>query len=111
MHELKRQATMMKESLLRGDIDAIGDILNKSWIEKKKTASHISNPLLENIYTTAIQSGATGGKVSGAGGGGFMFFYCPRTSRYAVEKALTEHFSGQVKRYEFTQEGLKTWTL
>ena len=40
-----------------------------------------------------------------------MFFYCPKTSRYAVEKALTERFSGQVKRYEFTQEGLKTWTL
>lgn len=111
MHQLKKQASMMKESLLKGDIDAIGDILNLGWEEKKKTASRISNPLLEDIYTTALQAGATGGKVSGAGGGGFMFFYCPNTSRYAVEKALCSKFAGQVKRYEFTQEGLKTWTL
>lgn len=111
MHQLKKQASMMKESLLKGDIDAIGDILNLGWEEKKKTASRISNPLLEDIYTTALQAGATGGKVSGAGGGGFMFFYCPNTSRYAVEKALCTKFAGQVKRYEFTQEGLKTWTL
>lgn len=111
MHQLKEQAVWMKESLLRGDIDAIGDILNFGWEHKKKTASGITNPLLDDIYQTAIEAGATGGKVSGAGGGGFMFFYCPGTSRYAVEKALTTKFSGQVKRYEFTQEGLKTWTL
>ena len=111
MHQLKEQAVMMKESLLKGDINAIGDILNFGWEHKKKTAANISNPLLDEIYQTALAAGATGGKVSGAGGGGFMFFYCPGTSRYAVEKALTEHFSGQVKRYEFTQEGLKTWTM
>lgn len=111
MHQLKEQAVWMKESLLKGDIDAIGEILNFGWEHKKKTAANISNPLLDDIYQTALAAGATGGKVSGAGGGGFMFFYCPGTSRYAVEKALTERFSGQVKRYEFTQEGLKTWTL
>ena len=109
MHQLKEQAVWMKESLLKGDIDAIGEILNFGWEHKKKTASGITNPLLDDIYQTALAAGATGGKVSG--GGGFMFFYCPGTSRYAVEKALTEKFSGQVKRYEFTQEGLKTWTL
>jgi D-glycero-alpha-D-manno-heptose-7-phosphate kinase len=111
MHQLKEQAVWMKESLLKGDIDAIGDILNFGWEHKKKTASGITNPLLDDIYQTAIQAGATGGKVSGAGGGGFMFFYCPGTSRYAVEKALCSKFAGQAKRYEFTQEGLKTWTL
>lgn len=111
MHQLKEQAVWMKESLLKGDIDAIGEILNFGWEHKKKTAANISNPLLDDIYQTALAAGATGGKVSGAGGGGFMFFYCPGTSRYSVEKALTERFSGQVKRYEFTQEGLKTWTL
>ena len=111
MHHLKKQAVWMKESLLRGDVDAIGEILNFGWEHKKNTASGITNPLLDNIYRTAIRAGATGGKVSGAGGGGYMFFYCPGTSRYAVEKALCEKFSGQAKRYEFTQEGLKTWTL
>ncbi len=111
MHCLKAQAAQMKESLLRGDIDGIGSILHFGWEEKKKMTNGISNRLLDDIYQTAINAGATGGKVSGAGGGGFMFFYCPGTSRYAVEKALTERFSGQVKRYEFTSEGLKTWTM
>ena len=111
MHQLKLQAVQMKECLLRGDIDSIGQILNFGWEEKKKMTTGITNPLLDDIYATALAAGANGGKVSGAGGGGFMFFYCPGTSRYAVERALTECFSGQVKRYEFTQEGLKTWTM
>ena len=111
MHRLKQQAVQMKEALLQGNIDGIGEILNFGWEQKKKTARDISNPLLEDIYNTAMQAGATGGKVSGAGGGGFMFFYCPGTNRYSVEKALQQKFAGQVKRYEFTQEGLKTWTL
>ena len=111
MHCLKRQAVQMKECLLRGDIDGLGKLLDYGWQEKKKMTSGISNPLLDDIYITAINAGATGGKVSGAGGGGFMFFYCPVTERYNVEKALTERFSGQVKRYEFTAEGLKTWTM
>ena len=111
MHRLKEQAVWMKESLLKGDIDAIGEILNFGWEHKKRTAEGITNPMLDSIYTTALAAGATGGKVSGAGGGGFMFFYCPATTRYAVEKALCSQFSGQVKRYEFTQEGLKTWIL
>ena len=111
MHQLKHQAEWMKECLLRGDIDAIGKILAFGWEHKKRTANGISNPMLDDIYNTALTAGATGGKVSGAGGGGFMFFYCPGTSRYAVENALCNKFAGQVKRYEFTQEGLKTWTL
>ena len=111
MHRLKEQAVWMKESLLKGDIDAIGEILNFGWEHKKRTAEGITNNMLDSIYNTALSAGATGGKVSGAGGGGFMFFYCPATTRYAVEKALCSQFSGQVKRYEFTQEGLKTWTL
>jgi len=88
MHRLKEQAVWMKESLLKGDIDAIGEILNFGWEHKKRTAEGITNNMLDSIYNTALSAGATGGKVSGAGGGGFMFFYCPATTRYAVEKAL-----------------------
>ncbi len=111
MHLIKRQTELMKEVLLRGEIDKIGDILNLSWEQKKKTAQHISNPLLEDIYKTALKAGATGGKISGAGGGGFMFFYCPNVSRYTVERELVKNFKGEVKRYEFTQIGLETWTI
>jgi D-glycero-alpha-D-manno-heptose-7-phosphate kinase len=110
MHRLKEQSVWMKEALLKGNIDEIGEILDFGWKYKKQMTSEITNPLLDNIYETAMKAGATGGKVSGAGGGGFMSFYCPGTSRYNVEQALTS-FGGQVKRYEFTHEGLKTWTI
>ena len=110
MHRLKEQSILMKEAILKGNIDEIGENLNFGWKYKKQMTQEITNPLLDDIYETAIKAGATGGKVSGAGGGGFMLFYCPATSRYAVEQALTS-FGGQVKRYEFTHEGLKTWTI
>lgn len=108
MHKLKEQAVRMKEALLRGEPDKMGGILNFGWEYKKKMTLGITNALLDEIYDTAIAAGATGGKVSGAGGGGFMSFYCPGTCRYQVENALMK-FNGQAKRYEFTQEGLQTW--
>ncbi|MDR3235980.1 MAG: dehydrogenase [Prevotellaceae bacterium] len=108
MHKVKEQAIMMKEVLLRGDIDNIGKILDFGWHYKKMMALNITNPLLDGIYTAAIQAGATGGKVSGAGGGGFMFFYCPNLTRYAVIDAL-KSFGGKAKRYEFVNEGVKSW--
>lgn len=110
MHSLKNQSVWMKETILKGDMDRIGEILDFGWEHKKKMTQGITNPYLDEIYTTAIQAGATGGKVSGAGGGGFMTFYCPCTRRYNVEKALSQ-FGGEVKRYEFTNQGLKTWTI
>jgi D-glycero-alpha-D-manno-heptose-7-phosphate kinase len=110
MQRLKEQSVMMKEAILKGEIDKIGEILDFGWHYKKQMAGGITNTLLDNIYEVAKQSGASGGKVSGAGGGGFMFFYCPKNTRYAVEKAL-QSFGGQAKRYEFTHEGLKTWIV
>jgi D-glycero-alpha-D-manno-heptose-7-phosphate kinase len=110
MHKLKEQAVMMKEALLKGELDKIGEILDFGWQFKKNMASGITNPLIDDIYATAIRNGATGGKISGAGGGGFMFFYCPGTSRSAVIEAL-KTFGGQSKRYEFTSKGLSAWTL
>ncbi|MDD4141816.1 MAG: dehydrogenase [Bacteroidales bacterium] len=109
MHQLKGQAIKMKEALLRGDIDAVGPILDRSWAFKKQMTDKISNDFLDNIYRVALEAGATGGKVSGAGGGGFMFFYCPDVNRYRVVDAL-EKLGGHARRYEFTDEGLKTWT-
>ena len=110
MHQLKEQSIRMKEAILRGDIDEIGNILDFGWKYKKQMTEEITNPFLDEIYDAAINAGATGGKVSGAGGGGFMVFYCPKMSKYKVEQALNR-FGGEAKRYEFTREGLKTWTL
>ncbi len=110
MHQLKRQAIMMKEAILRGDLEKIGEILDYGWKFKKQMAEGISNPMIDQIYDAAMAAGASGGKISGAGGGGFMIFYCPENSRSEVVKAL-ESFGGQVKRYEFTERGLTTWSI
>jgi D-glycero-alpha-D-manno-heptose-7-phosphate kinase len=110
MHQLKNQAVMMKEALLRGNLNEIGEILDFGWKFKKQMASGITNKSLDKIYTTAIQNGATGGKISGAGGGGYMFFYCPGNTRFRVIESLNQ-FGGYTERYEFTSQGLVSWTL
>ncbi len=109
-HKLKEQAIMMKEAILKGELNKIGEILNFGWQNKKLLASGISNPMIDDIYNTALKNGASGGKISGAGGGGFMIFYCPGNSRVNVINAL-KIFGGQSKRYEFTKKGLTTWTI
>lgn len=111
MHKLREQAVMMKEALLKGRLDEIGRILDFGWQHKKNMASDISNSFIDEIYQTAMDSGATGGKISGAGGGGFMIFYCPLMSRDSVITALHNKYGGQAKRYDYVVDGLKTWSL
>jgi D-glycero-alpha-D-manno-heptose-7-phosphate kinase len=109
MHKMKELAVKMKEAILMGNLDMMGELLNLSWEYKKQMAYGITNPDIDKIYNAAIVAGATGGKISGAGGGGFMFFYCPGVTRYDVINSL-EKFGGHVRRYEFTKQGLETWT-
>jgi D-glycero-alpha-D-manno-heptose-7-phosphate kinase len=110
MHQLKQQAQMMKEALLKGKLHAIGDILDFGFQQKRLMAEGISNERMDEIYETAKKAGATGGKISGAGGGGFMIFYCPGTTKYKVIKSL-EKFGGQHRDYTFVEHGLSTWTI
>jgi len=110
MHNLKEQAHQMKEALLRGELSRIGEILQFGWQNKKQMANSISNPLIDSIYQTAIANGAIGGKISGAGGGGFMFFYCPGVTKVKVATAI-EKLGGKVQPFKFTQQGLTTWTI
>lgn len=110
MHQLKKQSVMMKEALLRGNLNKIGEILDFGWTFKKQMADEITNPLLDELYETAKANGATGGKISGAGGGGFMIFYCPGDNRSRVIESL-KPFGGEAKRYEFTTQGLVTWSF
>lgn len=110
MHQLKQQAQMMKEALLKGRLHEIGEILDFGFQQKRKMAEGISSPLMEDIYETAKAAGATGGKISGAGGGGFMVFYCPGTTKYKVVKAL-EKFGGSHRNFQFVEHGLTTWTI
>lgn len=109
MHQLKQQAILMKDALIREELDEIGDILDFGWRQKRLMAHNISNERIEQLYAAAKKAGASGGKISGAGGGGFMVFYCPGNSRKNVIAAL-EEFGGAVKEYSFIKQGMQTWT-
>ena len=110
MHKLKKQSYDMKEALLTGQMYKIGELLNDGWENKKKMSSSISNPVIDNIYKTAINAGASGGKISGAGGGGFFMFYCPDNSRYKVIQDL-QKLGGEFRRFRFTNIGAESWTI
>lgn len=110
MHQLKQQAQMMKEALLKGRVHEIGEILDFGFKQKRQMAEGISNTLMEDIYSSAKNAGATGGKISGAGGGGFMIFYCPANTKFAVMEEL-QKFGGHCKNYQFVDHGLTSWTI
>jgi D-glycero-alpha-D-manno-heptose-7-phosphate kinase len=110
MHQLKNQAQLMKEALLKGRIHEIGQILDFGFRQKQQMAEGITNDYIDNIYEQAKNAGATGGKISGAGGGGFMTFYCPGISKYRVMEVLSG-LGGRCQPYNFTGHGLTTWTV
>lgn len=108
MHQLKKQALEMKQALEGEPINKIGYILDYGFKYKQKMASNITNDTINTLYTTALQAGATGGKISGAGGGGFMFFYCPNNTKNHVIEAL-KNLGGNHQPYNFENRGLLSW--
>lgn len=79
----------LKEELQNNNVDAMGELLHQNWMLKKSLASGITNPLIDETYDKAMAAGATGGKLVGAGGAGFMIFYVPEEKHEAVRKALS----------------------
>lgn len=110
LHALKEQAIMMKKALLYGNLHEIGEILDYGWQHKKKLADTVSDQYIDNIYNIAKEHGAIGGKLSGAGGGGFMMLFVPQTARWNVIKAL-QPLGGEFIRFHFVKQGLETWTI
>ena len=110
MHGIKREALVMKECLLRGDFEGIVQSMLLGWESKKRSASTVSNPHIEEIYNAAVHAGARSGKVSGAGGGGFMMFFVPPEKRMDVTRALGR-FAGQVSNCHFTKHGTQAWRV
>jgi D-glycero-alpha-D-manno-heptose-7-phosphate kinase len=110
MHELKKQAVFMKEALLKGDFKGFSDCLINGWIAKKSSASSISNPFLDELYSYAINNGAESAKISGAGGGGFMMIYCNPCRKIALINALKEK-QGMILTPTFTERGTQGWTI
>ncbi|MEZ5946317.1 MAG: hypothetical protein R3C13_01510 [Hyphomonas sp.] len=110
LHALKAGATEMKEALLLGQFDRFADVLNQSWEEKKRTAGGISTGDIDKVYSAARKAGAKGGKVSGAGGGGFMMFLCDPARREELMRCL-RIFGGLATTSQLTFQGVEAWRL
>lgn len=108
LHRLKSDAMEMKRALLTGQIGKMADILNASWLSKRSTIAGISNARIEELLELAMANGALGGKVSGAGGGGFMFFLVHPERRFQLIEALTVA-GANATPVMFTSSGSETW--
>ena len=110
MHEIKRHATSMKTMLLSGQIRQTADVLQQAWLSKKNTASTISNSTIEALLDVAMQNGAWGGKVSGAGGGGFIMLLANPSLRHRLIEALNDA-GGTASAVRLTFEGVEAWSV
>jgi len=110
LRKQKELARAIKVALLSGALDDFGTFLNEAWTYKKKMSPKITTPTIDDLYNTAIAAGALGGKVTGAGGGGHMLFYCPFNKKQTVKERLEEK-GVQSNNVIFENAGLKTWTI
>src|SRR5205823_6234879 len=93
-----------RESLMKGDVDSVGHTLHKSWLLKRSLAEHISSSNIDRLYEMALAAGAIGGKIAGAGGGGFLLLYCPVEKQSAVRATLKEC---QEMKFRFDMSGAR----
>ena len=110
MHRIKQSSVDMKFALLKGDMAEFGRILGRAWEDKKKMAGAITNPVIQEAFDTAMAAGAVAGKVSGAGGGGFIMLMVPPERKMAVVRAL-EALPGKVVPFQFTERGAHAWRV
>ncbi len=110
MHKLKEESLLMKEGVLKGDFNRIVESMRSSWEAKKQTAKNISSNRIEEAYEAAKRAGARAGKVSGAGGGGFIMFFVDPPRRIDVIRSL-ESVNGQIHTCHFTKHGTEGWRV
>ena len=110
LEELKHLTIEMKNALLRGELNNFGLLLHESWKNKKKLHPSISNSKIDEMYTEAQKNGALGGKILGAGGGGYLLIYCPFSKKHIVASRL-EALGGQIVNFNFDNLGLQKWTI
>jgi D-glycero-alpha-D-manno-heptose-7-phosphate kinase len=104
----KELAVAMKVALLRDELEEFGWLLGQAWDAKKKMSPKISNEFIDEAYSTALDNGAIGGKVTGAGGGGYILFYVDFERRHRVSASL-ERLGVTVSSFAFASEGVRTW--
>ncbi|MET0244970.1 MAG: dehydrogenase [Flavitalea sp.] len=110
MHQIKSDAYLIKEYLLKGEFQKLFLAMQGSWAAKKGTSDSISNNHIDQIYNTALDSGAYSGKISGAGGGGFMMFFVDPVKRLNIKKALSV-FEGEFVNFHFFSRGANSWKI
>ena len=110
LHLIKQSAIDMKAAILKGDMGEFARIVARGWEEKKKLAGGITTPVIEEAFNVAIPAGAKAGKVSGAGGGGFIMFVVEPTLKKQVEEALSA-LDGYVLPFQFTDGGAHGWKI
>jgi len=108
LHKLKAGALAMREALETGDLARFGALLDAGWSDKKLTAGAISSDAIDEVYEAAKAYGVAGGKVSGAGGGGFMMFLIEPTRREGLKRLLTG-FGGQAQGCRLEAGGVRSW--
>ncbi len=111
MHLLKSDAVAMKEAVLFGRTGDVAEILDRSWQAKKRTAAAVTNPEIDEIYEFARANGAIAGKVSGAGGGGFLMFLVDPVRRTELVRRLAERGGGAPMICQFTTTGATNWRV
>lgn len=111
MHLIKKSAVEMKEAILKGDMRGYAEILGRAWENKKKMAQSISNKDLDAVFDIATNAGAITGKVSGAGGGGFIMFVIDPTRKVSIINALNKAGNGVVVPFQFSEGGCHGWKI
>lgn len=110
MHKIKQSARDMKLAVLKGDIESFANLIREGWENKKRMANHITNSIIQQAMDTALSAGAKAGKVSGAGGGGFIMFVVEPTRKKEVEEALKQ-LGGFVMPFQFSDGGAHGWKI
>ncbi|PXA99278.1 dehydrogenase [Nostoc sp. 3335mG] len=110
MHEIKQDAHRMKVDILSGNIRGMAEVLRSSWLSKKRTAASVSNSTVERLLEVAMENGAWAGKVSGAGGGGFIMLLVDPERRYGLIRRLNEQ-GGDASAVKLTFEGAEAWAV
>ena len=109
LHQIKRLAVEMRVALLTGDLNSFGELLHHGWVNKKNISTRISNPAIDRMYASAREKGAKGGKITGAGGGGFLLLYCDEEHQPAVRQALAAEGAKEMQ-FAFDFEGSRVLT-
>ena len=106
----KELAVQMKDALLQRRLRDFGDLLDSAWQAKRRMSARISNPRIEELYEEARKAGALGGKVTGAGGGGYLLFFCDPGRKHRVAARMLE-LGASVEEFAFEPEGLRSWRV